>query len=557
MLLEDAPVEIRFLGRRGVERIARRGGGEFAIGHRLLRVRLQPVDPAVTHAVAELLLLPPQDFLRQRALERRAQHVLLDPVAAIGHAAGHLVFRVDTHRHVDEFEIEKRHARLHAPRHHCLVRAQAVVAVQRVELAHGLLVEGLGRRRLVEIQVAAEEFIRALARQHHLHAHRLDPPRQQIHRRGGADGGDVVGLDMPDHLGQRIQPFPERVDEAVMHRAQRVGGDPGGGQIRRTVQPDRERVQPRPPRLAAVVVLHPLARELRRAGGHQRGVEAAGEQHAVGHVGHQLAVHGLLERVPQLARRGGVATRVCVLAPRLVVVAAQLAAGAVVDMPRRKRRHVGTHADQRLHLRCHAQAALRIVSPVQRAHADRVAGDQVALRQAVPQRKREDAVELAHEVRIAVAVQRIDHLAVRAGGEVVGARGAQLAVVVDLAVHRQRQRAVARAQRLRTAGRVDDGQPLVHQDRTGVDEHPAPVRPAMAQALRQLQRLPPQAGQIVTRLQIEHSENRTHGKPLVADEKILPWPQWSAPAFPAYRPAMAITTKARCGRAFVVCFAET
>ncbi len=109
-----------------------------------------------------------------------------------------------------------------------------------------------------------------------------------------------------------------------------------------------------------------------------------------------------------------------------------------------------------------------------------------------------------------VAIQRVDHLAVRTGGEVIRAGRAQFAVVVDLAVHRQRQCTVTRTQRLRAAGRIDDGQALVHQDHPGVHEHPAPVRPAMALALRQLQRQPAQRDQVVARLQVEHSKDRTH-----------------------------------------------
>src|SRR3546814_2334665 len=82
----------------------------------------------------------------------------------------HLVARIHAHRHVEEFDVEERHPCLHAPGHHRLVGAQAVVLVQRVELAHRLLVEGARVRRLVEVQVAAEGLVAALAREHHFHA---------------------------------------------------------------------------------------------------------------------------------------------------------------------------------------------------------------------------------------------------------------------------------------------------------------------------------------------------------------------------------------------------
>ncbi len=80
-------------------------------------------------------------------------------------------------------------------------------------------------------------------------------------------------------------------------------------------------------------------------------------------------------------------------------------------------------------------------------------------------------------------------------------------MVVDFTIHRQRQFAVARTQRLRAAGRVDDGESLMHQDHPGIDEYAAPVRSAMSLALRQFQRLAAQRSQVVAGLQIEYPEN--------------------------------------------------
>ncbi|MCW0416460.1 hypothetical protein NB689_002214 [Xanthomonas sacchari] len=478
-------------------------------------MRLQPIDPAVADAVAELLLLPPQDRLGQIALEGFAQHRLLDALAAVGAGAGHLVLGVHAHGHVQELHVQERHARLHAPGHHRLVGAQAIVVVQRVELADQFFVEFARVRRLVEVQVAAEDLVAAFAGEHHLHPHRLDPPRQQEHRRGGADGGDVVGLDVPDHLRQRVQAFLEGVLEAVVHRAQRLGGDRRGGQIRRALQADRERVQARPPGLGLVVLLDALACEARRHRRDQRRIQSTGEQHAVRHVGHQLAMHGALEGLAQFLLANLHALHRRVVAPRLAVVLHQCAAGAVVVVARRELGDVGATVGQRLHLRGHPQPPLRIMAPVQRAHAHRIARDQHAPGGLVPQRESEDAVEAVQQrVRRGFAVQRVDHLAVRAGLEGVWLHELllQFAMVVDLAVDRQRQLPVVGKQRLRTAGRVDDGQALVDQDRAVVDIHAAPVRAAVALPLRAVQRLPPQRLQVVARLQAEDAEDRTHGK---------------------------------------------
>ena len=82
-----------------------------------LGVRRQSIDPAVANAIAELLLLAPQDAVRQIAIERFTQHRLLDTATAEA-AADHLVRGVDAHRHIEEVAVQERHARLHAPGHH-------------------------------------------------------------------------------------------------------------------------------------------------------------------------------------------------------------------------------------------------------------------------------------------------------------------------------------------------------------------------------------------------------------------------------------------------------
>lgn len=54
-------------------------------------------------------------------------------------------------------------------------------------------------------------------------------------------------------------------------------------------------VQARPPGLLAAAALHPPRREAGGGGGDEGGVEAAREQHAVGHVAHELRLDGALE----------------------------------------------------------------------------------------------------------------------------------------------------------------------------------------------------------------------------------------------------------------------
>ena len=299
-----------------------------------------------------------------------------------------------------------------------------------------------------------------------------------------------------------------------MHGAQHVRRHLRRGEVGRALQADREAVQARPPRFRFVAVLDPMAGVARSHRRHQRGIQPARQQHAVGHVGHQLAVHGGLERLAQFGQRYFHAFHRRVIAPRALVVFRQLAGRAVVPVPRRELRHVGTIVGQRLHFRSHPQPAFGIVAPVQRHHPDRIAGNDRAPFRAVPQCEREDAVEAVEEAGgLVFPVERADDLAIRLGLERIRLRQftLQRQMVVDLAVDRQRQFAVRRQQRLRTASRIDDGQPLVHEDCAVVGVDAAPVRAAMALPLRAFQRLPPQGLEVVAGLQPEDAEDGAHG----------------------------------------------
>jgi hypothetical protein len=73
-------------------------------------------------------------------------------------------------------------------------------------LAAGLLVELLLVGREVEVEVAAQELVGALPREHHLDAQRLDLARHQEHGRAGPDRRHVVGLVVIYHLLDRVDP---------------------------------------------------------------------------------------------------------------------------------------------------------------------------------------------------------------------------------------------------------------------------------------------------------------------------------------------------------------
>ena len=127
--------------------------------------------------------------------------------------------------------------------------------------------------------------------------------------------------------------------------------------------------------------------------------------------------------------------------------------------------------------------ALAVLRHVQRLDAEPVAPDQQAAAAGVPQREVEHAVQAMHESVALGLVQMDQDLAVGAGLEAraLGLQlGAQLAVVVDLAIADQPDRVVGIAQRLVAAAQVDDRQ-AAHRDAAGaVDVHAFVVGAAVA-----------------------------------------------------------------------------
>ena len=111
-----------------------------------------------------------------------------------------------------------------------------------------------------------------------------------------------------------------------------LGHHAGLGQIGRTLQADGKGMQAGPPGAALRVVLDAVLRKALGNGGDDRRVEAAAEQHAVGHVGHQLTAHGILQSVVQVGDGGAVVLHGIVAHPVALIVAlkARLQAPIVV-----------------------------------------------------------------------------------------------------------------------------------------------------------------------------------------------------------------------------------
>ncbi len=253
---------------------------------------------------------------------------------------------------------------------------------------------------------------------------------------------------------------------------------------------------------------------LGHVGQHQRRVDAARQEQAVGHVGPAVHAHrvgeccvdgvegGVLvlrqrpadrqrKAAPALDdaavdHRDGLARQHALDALEHGVAAGgeaqlqELVAGRCVQRPRRQ-----PGADQRARLGGEREAVVAL-DVVQRLDAERVARQHEPAVGRIVQRDRVHAAQALGEVEPVGAEQMQRRLAVRLRGERdLGHRRAQLDVVVDLAVGDQRG-AAGLEQRLVAGHQIDDRQPGLHQPDARLGVMAAPVGPAMAQPVGQI-----------------------------------------------------------------------
>ena len=98
----------------------------------------------------------------------------------------------------------------------------------------------------MEIEVTTENLVGTLTTEHHLDTHRLDDTSQQVHRRRGTNGGDVVGFNEIDDVTDGIETFLNGIVDFVVHSTDMVGYHLGLGKIGSALQTYGKRVQTRP-----------------------------------------------------------------------------------------------------------------------------------------------------------------------------------------------------------------------------------------------------------------------------------------------------------------------
>ena len=148
-----------------------------------------------------------------------------------------------------------------------------------------------------------------------------------------------------------------------------------------------------------------------------------------------------------------------------------------------RNRRVGEY---RLHFACEPDAST-VLADVQGPDADPVAGENQAVRPAVPECQRPLAVE-PREAPVSPFFVGVDNdLRVGARPETMSERlqvAAELDVIEDLAVEDDPERAVLVRERLLARDQVDDREPCVPEARARVTVGPAPVGTAVAWSWR-------------------------------------------------------------------------
>mmetsp|Transcript_14861 Transcript_14861/g.42369 ORF Transcript_14861/g.42369 Transcript_14861/m.42369 type:complete len:531 (+) Transcript_14861:157-1749(+) len=461
-----------------------------------LRVLLQPVHPVVSNTVRKLLLLSPEHLLGEerilRHVKRLAQHVLLQlwvGAVRLGLEIRHLLPGIHRHREIQKGLVKERHPRLDSKGKRCLVGPHDVKFVQPLHQPDAFLVVLLGTGGLVEVQISAQLLVSPLPGQNNLDAQRLDLPRQQEHRDGGADL--LVRLDVIHQLVQGVDSLLHRERELVVVRPEEISHLAGGLEVRRPLDADGKGVH-------LVVTVKRIFRILDSPDGdrgHQRRIQPPGEEHRKRRIGHQPLLDGRDERLPNLVKVGSLVPDVGLVDPHWVVPPLQLPGRAPVDVTRRKRIDPLALGLQGLHLTGEPGRTVLPLAPVQAANAHRVPCRHERVGALVPDDAGEDSVQTVPQVvRLPVlVVQMADDGRVRLGRVLHPRqlRGADILVVVDLAVQSPVDVSLRRLdlKRLVSArARIDDTETLKGDEGFAIGGlvDTARVRPSVAQDLREL-----------------------------------------------------------------------
>mmetsp|Transcript_28322 Transcript_28322/g.41660 ORF Transcript_28322/g.41660 Transcript_28322/m.41660 type:complete len:284 (-) Transcript_28322:930-1781(-) len=229
-LFEDHTITVTLFRCWGVVGESVGGVGKHLIRHFLRGNVLERVNPSVTNSVAELLLLPPQNFIGKVRVFRCIEGFSHAPFfnsfifrRNILSCLDLLFFGVDGHRNLQEISIKEWHTWLHAPSRHGLVAPKTIVHMKPGDFIDTFFMEFPSVGGFMEVQVSPEYLISSLSTQNHLNSHRLNLTGHEVHRCGGTNCCHIVSLKRLDHITDSIGTLLKRVGIGVMYGSEKIG----------------------------------------------------------------------------------------------------------------------------------------------------------------------------------------------------------------------------------------------------------------------------------------------------------------------------------------------
>ena len=109
---------------------------------------------------------------------------------------------------------------------------------------------------LVEVEIASENLVSPLTRQHHLDTHALDDTGKQVHRGAGPDGCHVVCLNEVNDITDSVKPLLNGVVNLVVYGTDVISNELRLCQVGCTLKSHGKGVEAWPPGLRLSVLLN-------------------------------------------------------------------------------------------------------------------------------------------------------------------------------------------------------------------------------------------------------------------------------------------------------------
>ena len=303
------------------------------------------------------------------------------------------------------------------------------------------------------------------------------------------DLSDIVGFDKIDDVADGIQTFLYGIVYFVMDGADVLGNETCFRQIGSPFQAYGKTVETRPVGLGTAVVLDAHLAVLFGDGGNHRRVETPAEQHTIGHVGHQLSLHGFLQSIVDGSDAYRIVLHGIIFHPIATVIPLHARLFAPIVMTWQERLVTFALAFECLQFGGYVEGAIAVVANVEWYDADGVAGDEEGVTLLVVEHEGEDAAQVLEKVDAFLTVERQNDFAIATRLECIlsGHTSANFLMVVNLAIHRQDLLAVGCIKRLPATLGIDDAQSLMGKDGGATTIDAAPIGTAMTYFLTHFQ----------------------------------------------------------------------